>query len=100
MPAETTWHCFTACADEASATAIVEYLRLNDCPAVVFPSGATFELAPPFEVRTPMVFLHRARWLWALADAQPELTEGELEYLATGKLPGSTLEEPRRDDAA
>lgn len=39
----------------------------------------------------PPEFLHRARRLWSLTNTE-NLTEGELERLATGKLPGSAPE--------
>ena len=48
----------------------------------------------------------RAEWvcflsyIWAHAGTTEDLSEGELEYLATGKLPGADDGALRRDDAA
>jgi len=97
MGAVTDWQCFLACPDEASAAPVAEYLRLHDCPALVFPVPPSFDLAPTAEVRVPAQFLHRARHIWARADTFGDLTDGELEYLATGKLPGASRQ---HDDAA
>src|SRR5579862_643343 len=82
------WQRFLAYPDEASATIVAEYLRRNDCPAQVAGSPSP-DLSASVEVLVPGELLHRARWLWSQAD----LTEGELEYLITGKLPGT--DEPR-----
>jgi len=100
MSGEIRWECFIAYPDEASAVAVAQYLRLHECPAFVFARAPDFDLAPPFEVRVPGELLHRARWLWSLADARLELTDGELEYLATGRLPGTASEPRWHDDAA
>jgi hypothetical protein len=55
---------------------------------------------PTAEVRVPAEFLLRARHIWRRADTLADLTEGELEYLATGKLPGASPEPQQQDDAA
>ena len=84
----------------ASAGVVAGYLRLRECPAIAFPHPPNFELGPAAEVRVPPEFLHRARWFWSLANAE-DLTEGEIEYLATGTLPGSVSErEPVSHDDA
>jgi hypothetical protein len=83
----------------ASAVIVAEYLWLRECPAIAFPIPPSFELGPTAGVGVPSEFLHRARWFWRLADVE-DLTDAELEYLATGKLPGSALEpEPVSHDA-
>ena len=87
-----------ACPDEGSAAAIAEYLHLHDCPALVFAMTPGIDLTPPAEVRVPAELMRRARYVWALAAAEPELTEGELIYLATGELPGPDI--ALHDDAA
>jgi hypothetical protein len=87
-----------ACPDEGSAAAIAEYLSLHDCPAVVFAMTPGIDLTYPAEVRVPGELLRRARYVWALAAAEPEVTEGELVFLATGRLPGSDTD--LEDDAA
>jgi hypothetical protein len=87
MGARAEWVCFLSCPGEAAACPIAVYLNLHDCPALA-------------EVRVPAEFLPRARHIWAHAGTTGDLSEGELEYLATGKLPGADDEELRRDDAA
>jgi hypothetical protein len=77
------WECFAVYHDELAAEVVAGYLRRNDCPAqIAGRAGAALE--PGVRVIVPGELLHRARWLWAQAD----LTEAELEYLATGELPG------------
>jgi hypothetical protein len=100
MGALPSWQCLLVCPDEASATPVAEYLRLHDCPALVFPVPASCDLMPTAEVRVPAEFLLRARHIWSRADTLADLSEGELEYLATGKLPGASPEPQQQDDAA
>jgi hypothetical protein len=101
MGARAEWVCFLSCAGEAAACPIAVYLNLQDCPALVFPVPPGVDFAPTAEVRVPAEFLPRARHIWAHADTTGDLSEGELEYLATGKLPGAADDEQlRRDDAA
>jgi hypothetical protein len=100
MGAVPNWQCFLACPDEASANPVAEYLRLHDCPAIVVPVPPSLDLAPTAEVRVPAEFLRRAHHIWAAADTLGDLTDGELEYLATGKLPGTAAESHQQDDAA
>ena len=97
MAATTDWRCFLACSSEGAATPVVHYLRLHDCPALVFPVWSSSDLPPTAEVRVPVEFLSRARHIWKGAG---DLTDGELEYLATGELPGAAADPRRRDDAA
>jgi hypothetical protein len=85
MIREKDWEPFSSFPNEASASVVAEYLRRNDCPAQVA-AGSPWPDAPTAAVvLVPGEFMHRARWLWS----QRELTEGELEYLVTGKLPGT-----------
>jgi hypothetical protein len=100
MDAVPDWQCFLACPDEASAAPVAHYLRLHNCPAVVVPVPPSFVLAPTAEVRVPAEFLRRANHIWAAADTLGGLTDGELEYLATGELPGAASELPQQHDAA
>src|SRR5215467_2469462 len=93
------WQCFLTCSSEATAAPVVEYLRLHDCPALIFPLPPSCDLAPTAEVRVPAEFLHRARHIWRHAGTCADLSEAELEYLATGELPGAA-ERRRHDDAA
>ena len=75
------WQVFAKYADQIAAGVVAAYLRRNDCPAQV--SGSVpADLDSDASVLVPGELLHRARWLWSQAD----LTEGELQYLATGEL--------------
>lgn len=89
MQSEPDWRCFLACGDMACALPVAEYLRLHDCPAVVVPVPPSFALAPTAEVWVPADFLRRARHIWSTADTLSDLSEGELDYLATGQLRGT-----------
>ena len=83
MIRERGWECFAVYHDELSAGVVAGYLRRNECPAEVLGSAGT-ALDNGIRVLVPGQLLNRARWLWASAD----LTEADLEYLATGELPG------------
>jgi hypothetical protein len=77
------WQCFATYHDELAAGVVAEYLFRNDCPAqVVGKLGA--QLNDGARVLVPGQLLHRAKWLWAQAD----LSEGELQFLISGELPG------------
>lgn len=83
MIRERGWECFAVYHDELAAEVVACYLRRNDCPAqIAGRAGAALE--PGVRVIVPGELLRRARWLWAKAD----LTEAELQYLATGELLG------------
>jgi len=88
-----------SCPDMPSAVVIAGYLRLRECPAIAFCIPPSFELGPTAEVRVPAEFLHRARWFWSLTEME-NLTEAEVEWLATGKLPASEPQQVPHDDAA
>jgi hypothetical protein len=100
MGALPNWQCFMVCPDEAAATPVVEYLGMHDCPALVFFVPPRFDFLPAVEIRVPAEFLNRARHIWTHAGALTDLTEAELEYLATGKLPAAAADPRRHDDAA
>jgi hypothetical protein len=93
---ETGWQCFVVYPDEASATVVSEYLRINDCPARVIPPFPGPDLRPSAAVLVPAHLLHRARWLWA----QAQVSEAELIYLSTGVLSGDGGDPPQCTDAA
>lgn len=81
--AERGWQIFATYRDPIAAGVVADYLRRNDCPAQV--TGTTpAEVDSHASVLVPGALLHRARWLWSLAD----LTEGELQLLISGELPG------------
>ena len=94
------WQVFLACPDMATAIPVAEYLTLHDCPAQVFPVPPGFNLTPMAQVRVPAEFLLRAQHIWSRADVLGDLTEGELEYLATGRLPGERRDRDEQHDAA
>jgi hypothetical protein len=88
------------CPDLASAIPVADYLTLHDCPALAVPIPPSFELGPTAAVLVPSEFLRRARHVWAVANTLGDLTDGELEYLTTGKLPGAPPETDQKDHAA
>jgi hypothetical protein len=90
------WLVFVAFPDEASATVVAEYLRLNDCLARVIPPCPGPDLAPSAVVLVPGELLHRARWLWE----QAQVSEAELIYLAIGELPVGSGDPSQHSDAA
>lgn len=85
MIRERGWECFAIYHDELAAEVVAGYLRRNECPAQIA-GRAGAALDPGVRVIVPGELLHRARWLWAQAD----LTDAELQYLATGELPGDS----------
>ena len=95
-PPATGWYVFAAYPDEASASVIAQYLRLNDCWAVVLSPCPGPDLAPLAGVLVPRELQHRAHWLWE----QAEVSEGELIYLSTGEFPGGSGDLPLHSDAA
>jgi hypothetical protein len=94
------WQVFLACPDVATATPVAEYLTLHDCPAHVFPVPPSFNLMPTAAVWVPAEFLRRAYHIWNSANVLGDLTEGELEYIVTGKLPGDVSGPHEHNDAA
>jgi hypothetical protein len=71
------WECFASYHDELAAGVVADYL----CQ-VMGKRGA--QLNDGVRVFVPGQLLHRAKWLWAQAD----LSEGELQFLISGELPG------------
>lgn len=84
MIKERGWERFATYSDELAAKVVVDYLHRHACPAQVGGSaGANIDSG--VHVLVPGELLHRARWLWAQAD----LSEQELDFLASGELPGA-----------
>jgi len=100
MGALVTWQCLLTCSDMASAIPVADYLTLHDCPAQAVPLSPGFALTPTAAVLVPSEFLRRARHVWAAADTLVGLTDGELDYLTTGNLPGAAPDAQEHDDAA
>lgn len=94
------WRCFLTCPDMASAIPVADYLTQHYCPALAFPLSPGFAMTPTAAVLVRSEFLLRARHVWAAADPFGDFTDGELEYLVTGKLPGNTSDTDQHEDAA
>jgi len=94
------WRVFLSCPDVAAATPVAEYFTPHDCPACVFAVPPSFNLMPTAAVLVPAEFLRRAQHIWSGANVLGDLTEGELEYIVTGRLPGGVAEGHEHDDAA
>jgi hypothetical protein len=94
------WRVLLTCPDLAAATPVADYLNLPDCPAFVAPVPPSFNLTPTAAVLVPAEFLPRAQHIWSTANILGDLTEGELEFIVTGKLPGTLSGSHKHDDAA
>jgi hypothetical protein len=100
MSAAADWQCLLTCPDLASAIPVADYLTLHKCPAFAVPLSPSFALTPTAAVLVPAEFLRRAHHVWAAANTLGDLTDGELEYLTTGRLPGAAPVTDQHDDAA
>jgi hypothetical protein len=89
MPTED-WELFKVFADRFEAERVVGLLESSGVPAYVNYGDLGVGLDMKFSVFVDATLAHRARWVMASA---PEVTDAELEFLATGKLPGS--DEPK-----
>jgi hypothetical protein len=76
------WKPFEVFSDRGSAEALVAVLGSEGVPARVESSELVAGIEARYRVLVPSSLVHRARWV--LADS--DLTESELDYLATGKL--------------
>lgn len=70
--------------DEVSAEALAGLLRTEGVPAEVRVISALPGIIDEVQVYVPAALAHRARWLMA---SEP-VSDAELEFAATGKLPG------------
>ena len=89
MPTEE-WELFKTFPDRFEAERVVGLLESSGVPAYVDYGALGVGLDMKFSVFVDTTLAHRARWILALT---PEVTDAELEFLATGKLPGS--DEPK-----
>jgi hypothetical protein len=89
MIEEKPWERFKSFADAPSAVAAAAYLEQNGVPSRVEAGSPNVDFSPAAFVLVPGHLAHRARWVWA----QSDLTETELQYLATGELPGGDTNE-------
>lgn len=85
MP-DDTWSAAATFADSISAEALAGLLRSEGVPCRVASNETLPGLATEFAVLVPSELLHRAQWVIK----QAQVSEQELDYLATGKLPGGT----------
>lgn len=87
MP-DDTWSAVAAFEDSISAEALAGLLRSEDILCRVSSNETIPGLATEFAVLVPAEQLRRAQWVMK----QAPVSEQELTYLATGKLPGETQE--------
>jgi len=76
------WQPFQTFSDRGSAEALVVVLDSEGVPARVESSKLVAGIESQYCVLVPSSLVHRAKWV--LADS--DLTDAELDYLATGKL--------------
>ena len=79
------WELFKVFADRFEAERVVGLLESSGVPAYVDYGALGVGLEMRFPVYVDTTLAHRARWVMAMT---PDVTDAELEYLATGKLPG------------
>ena len=70
--------------DRGSADSLASWLQFEGVPCYVEPHALSAAMETQFVVFVLKKLAHRARWV--VAQLPP--TEAELEFLATGKLPG------------
>lgn len=85
MSSENEWELFQTFTDVGSAEVMCAWLLSEEVPARVDTRSLESSLEMQYRLWVPRDLLHRARWV--IAQSGP--TEAELEYLATGKLPGT-----------
>ncbi len=83
------WSSVVTYSDRPSAEATLELLSADGLPCFIASNEHVPGLGSSFEVRVPSALLHRARWMLE----RVQVSEAELNYLATGQLEG----EPDRD---
>jgi hypothetical protein len=79
------WQLFKVFSDRVEADRIATFLQSSGVPAYVDHGALGVGLEGEFKVFVATELAHRARWLNSL----PEVTDAELDFLATGRLPGS-----------
>jgi hypothetical protein len=79
------WQSFQTFSDRGSAEALAAVLESEGVPARVTSSRLVAGIETRHCVLVPSSLVHRANWV--LADS--DLTDSELDYLATGKLSDS-----------
>jgi hypothetical protein len=89
MIQEKPYERFMGFADTLSAVAAAAYLEQNGVPSRVEAGSPNVDFSNGAFVLVPGHLAHRARWLWA----QSDLTETELQFLATGELDGGSTDQ-------
>jgi len=77
------WVAFRSFPKESAAIALCGQLQAGDCPATVSPRALATGVEAEYCVFVPRSLEHRARWIVS----QLPISDEELEFLATGKLP-------------
>jgi hypothetical protein len=85
VTAKVVWEDFCMFPERGPAEALCALMRAAKVPCTVEPRALEAGVESQFCVLVPSLLAHRARWVASL----PPLSEEELAYLATGKLPGS-----------
>ena len=83
------WSEIATFADRISAEALVGLLASEKVPCRIDSNEIVPGLGTRFAVLVPAQFVHRAAWIRQEA---ADVTEQELTYLATGKLPDGSRE--------
>ena len=79
------WQLFRVFPNRVEADRIATFLQSSEVPAYVDHGALGIGLEGEFKDFVATELAHRARWLISL----PEITDAELDFLATGRLPGS-----------
>lgn len=79
------WQLFKLFPNRVEADRIATFLQSSGVPAYVDHGALGVGLEGEFKVFVATELAHRARWLISL----PEITDAELDFLATGRLPSS-----------
>jgi hypothetical protein len=84
------WDVVATFSDIPSAQALASLFRAEGVPAEVVTDTSLLGEARDCGIRVPPELAHRARWLMS----QAQVTDAELEFLATGKLGGVDNADP------
>ena len=79
------WEIFRTFADRPSAELLARRLESEGVPTKVRSSKLELAVETGWQVWVAANLAHRARWILANSD----FSDSELEFLVTGKLPGS-----------
>jgi hypothetical protein len=84
IPRDGPYEEFRTFPDRGPADSMCSWLEFEGVPSYVEPRGLSSGMETQFVVFVLQKLAHRARWIVA----QMPPTDAELEFLATGKLPG------------